>query len=87
MGLDSVELILDLELRFKIKIPDAQAESMRTVGDLANCVWALLNEKGDPGMSRARCDRLVRVESCRSLRVRYKQATLDAHLVDDLGCD
>ena len=35
MGLDTVELIMSFERHFKLEIPDAAAESIRTVGELA----------------------------------------------------
>ncbi|MGI4863891.1 MAG: hypothetical protein ACRYFZ_08205 [Janthinobacterium lividum] len=35
MGLDTVELIMSFERHFKLEIPDAAAESVRTVGELA----------------------------------------------------
>lgn len=37
MGLDSVELVMDVEKHFEIEIPDAEAEAVRTVEDFAKC--------------------------------------------------
>lgn len=34
--MDSVELIMSFERHFKLEVPDAVAESIRTVGDIAN---------------------------------------------------
>ena len=39
MGLDSVQIIVETENCFGIKIEDREAEKMRTVGDLVNFVW------------------------------------------------
>jgi acyl carrier protein len=39
MGLDSVELIMEIETAFKITILDSEVEKIFTVGDLYNCVW------------------------------------------------
>lgn len=40
MGLDAIEIILEVEDRFGITISDAEAEQVRTVGDLATLVNA-----------------------------------------------
>ncbi len=34
MGLDSVELLMNVEAHFGLEIPDADASAMQTVGDL-----------------------------------------------------
>jgi acyl carrier protein len=38
MGLDSVELVMEIENYFDISIPDAEAETLTTVGKMADCV-------------------------------------------------
>lgn len=45
MGLDSVELIMEIEKAFAIKIPDEEAEKLITVGDVHNWVWNHIEEK------------------------------------------
>jgi acyl carrier protein len=45
LGLDSielVELVIDLERRFHIEIPDQRVETLRTVQDVVLCVESLL---------------------------------------------
>lgn len=42
MGLDSVELIMEIEKHFSISIPDREAEKAYTVGKLVDCVAKLL---------------------------------------------
>lgn len=39
MGLDSVELLMEVEIAFNIRIPDEEAEKIITVGDFHNAVW------------------------------------------------
>jgi len=39
MGLDSVTLVVDVEKHFHISISNAEAERLRTVQDLVNCVF------------------------------------------------
>ena len=38
MGLDSVELIMEVEKHFSISIPDPEAEKAYSVGKLVDCV-------------------------------------------------
>ncbi len=39
MGLDTVEMVMEIEQEFGIDIPDADAERIFTVGTLADYVW------------------------------------------------
>lgn len=43
MGLDSVELVVEIEKYFRIQIPDAEAEKIYTVMDMTNTVAKHLN--------------------------------------------
>ena len=43
MGLESVELIMDLEEIFNMTIPDSETEIFYTVGDLQQCLIARLD--------------------------------------------
>lgn len=45
MGLDSIELILEVEKYFSISIPDPEAEKAYTVGKLVDCVAKILDVK------------------------------------------
>lgn len=45
MGLDSVELIMEVEKHFSISIPDPEAEKAYTVGKLVDCVAKILDIK------------------------------------------
>ena len=45
MGLDSIELVMEVEKTFNITIPDQEAEKIRTVGDLHTVVWNHLAER------------------------------------------
>jgi hypothetical protein len=58
MGLDSVDLIITFEQKFKMPIPDRDAEQMATIGDVANWFYAHLPihppERDLPGEMLAR---------------------------------
>jgi len=45
MGLDSVELLVEVEQTFGIEIPDLEAEKIVTVGDFYEAVWTRIKEK------------------------------------------
>lgn len=45
MGLDSVELLMEVEKHFGISIPDIEAETIRTIGDFHNTVWKYIKQK------------------------------------------
>lgn len=45
MGLDGVELIMEIEKAFNIRIPDEEAERILTVVDMYNSVWNHLESK------------------------------------------
>lgn len=53
MGLDFVELVMELEEQFQLRIPDGDVESMRTVGDVIDYVWSRLSTvSGEPCPTR-----------------------------------
>lgn len=45
MGLDSVELVMEVENHFAISIPDQEPEKAYTIGRLVNCVAAIRHVK------------------------------------------
>ena len=45
MSLDTIELVMDLEKEFDIKISDEEAVETGTVGEIANLIAAKLSEK------------------------------------------
>ena len=49
MGLDGVELLMEIEDAFEIEIPDS-AERIKTVADLNALITKILNDKLDPGV-------------------------------------
>jgi len=41
MGLDSVEIVMEVEDRFGVRIPDDLAQECATIGELVKIVWSL----------------------------------------------
>ena len=91
MGLDSVEIILALEERFQIEIPDHRASATRTVGDLEELVLRLREEQLPAETLRAHPEKEVRVairqEIAYQRNVELARVTPDADLFYDLGAD
>ena len=86
MGLDSVELVMNVEDHFGIEIPDRAAEKLLTVGDLHTFVVEELQRIGRP-----RDPREVFVELreliCDQLAIQPELVIPEARFVKDLGID
>lgn len=48
MGLDMVEMVMEIEDEFSVRVPDARLAEIRTVGDLCSLVASLLQQDGRP---------------------------------------
>lgn len=86
MGLDSVELVMDVEDRFKIALPDTECERVRTVADLAALVLSKL-----PRMAEGVCPTARTFYEIRGLFVRHgvapRRAVRPGALLNDLMPD
>ena len=93
MGLDTVELLWDVESRFGIEISDADAAACRTVGQLNSIVARLIAERAsivqgqritpEPDLSWAMLVEIVVAES----GVSRERIHRDAEWGRDLGLD
>src|ERR1051325_3146166 len=73
MGLDMVELVMDVETEFGINLPDQRLQNVRTVGDLTDCVAAsLVADHAAACPSAARFFRLRAAWSAPGLAVRRR---------------
>lgn len=84
MGLDSVELVMDVEAAFGVDLPDAELASARTVGHLHQLI---LRHTAIPNGSPAALqswERLVEVV-VESTGVARERVTPAAAIVADLG--
>ena len=94
MGLDIVELIIAIEDEFDLKIPNEDAERLRTVGDIYWYVREHAQESSDTAsrvIAREResdplMDRVLDVIE-HNTGVRRSSLVPDASLVNDLGLD
>lgn len=84
MGLRGVELVLQVEEKFQIEIPDAAAAKIATVRDLVDFIAARVSHSNWP---RERVFAVTRDIIVELLDVDPARVTEQAHLVDDLGAD
>ena len=84
MGLDSVELVMEIEDCFEIDIPDEAAEKLQTVGDVTNYVHARLAAEGRP-RDREAVLAMVRVITCDQCGTTLDRLTEQTSFVTDLG--
>ena len=92
MGLDSVEIIMDIEDHFGIEITDAEAARCVRVGDLLGCVMAKLEAGEATKHERRQWTREQALEQIRDIIVEQAgvlrdRVTLDASLTGDLRID
>lgn len=86
MGLDTVELIMAVEVRFGIRIENRDAERASTVGQLHQLVMDKLLARGETIDEEATYSQLRDVV-CMQLGVRPEKVVPSASIVDDLGAD
>lgn len=83
MGLETVELVMDIEDRFGVSLPDDECEGVRTVADLAALVISKL-PKATSGCPSARSFYHIRRLFMNQLRVERKAVTPKTRL-DEIG--
>lgn len=98
MGLDSVELMLEVEDEFKIRLSDPECEGVRTVADLVALVMAHLPRSAGAGLTagaaaveRAAGERAVlervRWLTARQLGIPIERVEAESRFVEDLEID
>jgi acyl carrier protein len=86
MGLDSVELVMEVEDAFAIEIPNAAAEAIQTIGDMTNYVTTRLAVEGRPLAREVVFERVCAI-TCEQVGVKRDQLTESTSFVNDLGMD
>ena len=85
MGLDAVEIVMELEKEFGVSIPDAEASRVVTTADLRDCVLRQLARSGrspDPQQVWVRVRQIIADQSGIAAHLIYPEARLveDLHL-------
>lgn len=83
MGLDSVELIMEVEKHFSISIPDREAERAYTVGKLVDCVANILAVKSYDFTLREKTFTLFKTE-LQNLRKDMGDFSISSKVTDNL---
>jgi acyl carrier protein len=87
MGLDTVELIINMEKHFDISIPDQQAGQINTVQDFVDCVYAKISTRPEKGMDIKEVERIVIRIVSESCGIPVNEIKLTHSITDDLGLD
>ncbi len=88
MGLDTVEFILWVEREFQIQIPDDEAASILTVGELcADIHRRLLIKGGVKGPTELEIYERVKAQLSRQFGIAPELITHGSQFVRDLGLD
>ncbi|MEM0983762.1 MAG: hypothetical protein AAGI17_07425 [Planctomycetota bacterium] len=86
MGLDGVELAMEVEDEFQIRLDDDVAAACRTVSDLVFVVVSELRAKGE-SVREHEIEFRVREIVADQFGLRVERVRLEDHFVDDLGMD
>ena len=84
MGLDTVELVMQVEKHFGIDIPDSEASELVTVGMLHSWVVAELNRVGRPQVDPQGVFVELRELICNQLGVEHSKVVPEARFVQGL---
>jgi acyl carrier protein len=72
---------------FGINIPDSEASTILTVGDLRDCIVKILRSQGRRDTSSDEVFAQLRDVICYYLKVEPHEVTPEANFVNDLGMD
>lgn len=90
MGIDLLDIRMNVEREFGIQIPSEGLVPIRTVGDLSRLVRAVIEQLGSSSTLAPTADETLqrlRPIICRSLCVEPAQVVPEARLVENLGCE
>ena len=87
MGLDGIEIVMEVEKDFGIKLADADAANVRTVDDLVNLAFANLMREPERLPDRLRHVVFLHLQTVLSeqMGVRRSKIKSKSRLVEDLG--
>lgn len=87
MGLNMLEIAMEVEQEFDIEIPDDAAAEIRTVGDLTDWVYIAMDPKNPSGWTQPRIEQTVHEIVAKQLGVKVADLRPTTRFVEDLGAD
>ncbi len=85
MGLDIVEIVVDIEKEFGVEIPNSEAPHLLRLEDMKKFIVHEIRKRGDKTLAIDIWRRLQAIVVERGFRA--EEVTPETHLVDDLGLD
>ena len=87
MGLDHVEVVMEIEDTFGVSVPDEEAERLLTVLDVQECVIKLLLAEPERLAERLRPVVFAQVQAIIAEQMAIRPASIKPHsrLVEDIG--
>ena len=82
MGLDAVEIVMEVEEAFDIRLEDAEVEKMDTPGDLIESVLSKVAQTGAAGCLTQRAFNLLRRKLLHHLALKRRDVSPSARLAD-----
>ncbi len=86
MGMDSVELVMAIEDKFRIEIPDTDIANLAVLGDMHDYIVRALRQRGETPDEEQVWQQLSAVV-VEQLGVHPSEVIRSANIVDDLGAD
>ena len=90
MGLEHVELIMDVEEAFGIKIPDSALEKVHTLGEFHDLIAYLVHEQrpelaADPAFKTQLWPEIARFATRNGYSSNPETVTRESRFIEDLG--
>jgi len=85
MGLDTVELIVNIEKRFRIDIPNNEAAELVLVQEICDSVWIKVKDRNE--MTREEVDLVVRFLISEQTGLEMHEILPHHSITSDLGLD
>lgn len=87
MGLDGIEIVMEVEKDFGVKLPDAEAANLLVVSQLRDAIVAHLLAEPERLPERLRRIVFLHLQTLLSEQMRLRRSTIkvDSRFIEDLG--
>lgn len=87
MGLDAVEIIIEIEKELNVAFNDEDASNIHTVNDLCNLTFSMLSTLDQEKYTLEGVQQIVISVISNKQGIHYEKIALNSTLVKDLGID